>query len=107
MKKETGQFIMAKVKYLKSLGPLDGLLFSYIEGICNSGLAFTSSDAAIAKNLGCSEKTIERSISRLKALNYILVERKAIPVGVNFYTTRVIAALPDEERLPVEPIEVI
>lgn len=102
MKKKTEPYIITKVKYLQALGPLTGLLFSYIEGLCDAGITFTSSDAAISRTLGCSEKTIERAIAKLKALNYIIVERNTIPVGVTFYTTRIIVALPEEQRLTVD-----
>lgn len=102
MKKKTDQFIIAKVKYLQTLGPLTGLLFSFIENLCKGGIVCTGTDASIAKTLGCSEKTIERALSKLKALNYIEVTRKSIPVGANFYTTRVIVALPEEQRLTVD-----
>lgn len=102
MKKKTEQFIVTKVKYLQALGPLTGLLFSFIENLCKGGIACTGTDASIAKTLGCSEKTIERALSKLKALNYIEVERKAISVGATFYTTRLIIALPEEQRLPID-----
>lgn len=99
MKKKTEQFIKITFNYYKLLGNTDAQVFAYIEGICKSGLKFNRTNDEIGETLGLSTSTVARSISRLKTLNYISVERKAIPIGTRFLSVRIITALPEESHL--------